>query len=406
MKKYIIAFAFFLCLFATGRAEASTLYSVTPATATTSVSGTSFYGMRFFGINPPNWVVNQVGVYVESFGGSGASATWNLEFRNAAGTLSATSSSKTMSTGWNYFDITPQTLSTYGNDMRIRVQRVSGSGTLNTWRTSTATIAPTLNYREYESSGSADSYPAMQIFGIDIDDPSEGGVNTRIVSQNNPTNGELTPSSVVEFSFDYFMNDTETPNISIAGVDVRDLTSGFEYAPVEEDIIASGLSTYAELYNLTEEHLHMWRPYLRNASSTQIIYGAWYTFDVVDYSSPFEEIPTEYGNATSTVAVGIVGRFLGQQGYLASKFPFAFFYDIASVFGSQNDEAVEGNFPTLTIDMSSSSLPLGSMTLFSSSTISQYAGSTNIQIFRTLMASALWIAFATMVFFGIKHLIR
>jgi len=192
--------------------------------------------------------------------------------------------------------------------------------------------------------------------------------------------------------------------VDFAGIDVRDLTSGLEYDPIESAIVVSGSGSFSTSKQLQPGHFHMWRPYLRNASSTRIIYGNWYSFDVVTRSAPFEEIPTEYGSATSTIATRIVAQFLGQQGYLASKFPFAYIYDVAAVFGGQNDAMSETHFPTLAISVASSSLSLGSMTLFSSSTLSAYAGSANISIFRTIMAASLWITFATMVFFTIKKI--
>lgn len=401
MKKFLLLLIVFLGFAIPSVHASELLFSETTATATTTVSGTTHYGMRFFGINPPNYVVDRVGVYVSGFTGAGATATFRLLFRNAANTVTATSSAKLMTTGWNYFDYpSGATLSVYGNDMRIDVERATGTGGFNTFRTARVTASPTLNWREYESSGSSDSYPLMEIYGIDLDNPVEGGTVTRIISQDEPDNGELTPDDIVNFQFTFYNNDTDEDPVTFSGVDIRDLSSGFEYTPLESPIIISGEGSFSQIADLVEGHFHMWRPYLRNASSTRIVYGSWYSFDVVSYSGQFDPLDPNADMATSTV----LGRFFSQQGYLANKFPFAYFYDVAGIVGTINDNMTETNFPTLSLNMASSSLPMGSLTFLSKDTVEMFAGSTAVALFRTLMSASLWLFFAYAVYAQIKRL--
>lgn len=399
MKKYLFLLFFFLAVAVPSAHASETLFEQLPATATTSVTNTSRYGIRFFGVEP-NWVIDGAGVYVESFAGAGASATWMLEIRNSANTLVATSSAKLMTTGWNDFTISPQTLSLFGDDSRISVTRATGTGSINSWRTSFPTSGDTLGYRTYETSGSNDAYPAFRVSGIDLDNPVEGGIVTRIISQDEPDNGELTPDDIVNFQFTFYNNDTDDDPVTFSGVDIRDLSSGFEYAPLESPIIISGEGSFSQIADLVEGHFHMWRPFLRNASSTRIIYGSWYSFDVVSYSGQFDPLDTEADMATSTA----LGRFFSQQGYLASKFPFAYFYDVAGIIGTINDEMTETNFPTLTLSMASSSLAMGDLEFLSKDTVEMFAGSSAVALFRTLMASALWLFFAYAVYIQIKRL--
>lgn len=394
----LLGFTFFVA----NKAEASTLlFEQLPATATTTQSGTSDFGMRFFGINPPNWIVDRVGIYVQSFGGAGASATWRLRIRNAANTLATTSAAATMTTGWNYFDIDPQTLSTYGNDMRIFVERASGSGTMSSFVTSFPTASPTQNYRVFHTSGSQDAYPVMRIYGLNLDDPSEGGIITRIISQDSPANGDTTSSNIVSFEFDFYNNDTDEQPMAYAGIDVRDMTVAYEYAPVEQDIIISGIGSFSTIMNLEENHLHLWRPYLRNSDSTRIVYGQWYSFDVVGPSAPFESfIDPETGlpiNATSTS----FWDFLNVPNLLKTKAPTGYIYQIGTMF-SEISNIPSTTTPSLTLSFvaaTSSMTTFQNVEVFSYDTVTQFIPDPMIVILRTLMVATLYIGLA----FGIIH---
>lgn len=244
----------------------------------------------------------------------------------------------------------------------------------------------------------AEYYAYVDALGVG--GPIGGDITTRITAQNTPTNGDLSDSQFVIFDFDYFNNDNDLDPIAFAGVDVRDVSSGFEYSPPESAVIISGNGSFSTTLQLAEGHFHMWRPYLRSASSTRIVYGSWYSFDVVSFSGQFDPLDPDADMATSTA----LGRFFSQQGYLARKFPFAYFYDVASIVGEINDDATETNFPTLTLNMASSSLPIGNLEFLSKDTVEMFAGSSAVALFRTLMASALWLFFAYAVYIQIKRL--
>lgn len=384
------------------KAEASDLlFEQLPATATTTLStNATNYGMRFNGINPPNWVVDRVGIYVQAI--TGTPGTWNVEFRNAAGSMIATTSTQTITTGWNYFDYpSGAELQDFGNDMRFRMIRVTGTALITVLTTSFATAPPTQNYRAIFNGGSPDSYPTVRVYGINLDDPIPGGTQTRIVSQDSPTNGETTASEVVSFQFDYFNNDTDELPVIYAGIDVKDMTAGYEYAPVEQDIIISGIGSFSTLLNLEENHLHLWRPYLRNASSTRIVYGQWYSFDVVGPSAPFESfIDPETGlpiNASSTS----FWDFLNVPNLLKTKAPTGYIYQIGTIISETNDISATTT-PTLTLDFvtaSSSITALQNVEVFSYDIVTELIPPSVIVILRTLMVAVLYIALAM----GIIH---
>jgi len=305
----------------------------------------------------------------------------------------------------------------------IRLQDIATTTGEYVWfgiiRAETVPVLPNLGITHYTSG--VDSYawglghsggfslndPVIAVWGVNASSTPEGSVNTRIISQDEPDNGDLTSDDIVSFQFDYYNNDTDDVPVTVAGVDVRDVTSAFQYAPLESDISASGQSSFSQILDLTEGHFHMWRPYLRNASSTRIIYGSWYSFDVVSYSGEFDPLDSDPDTATSTLSALALSKFFSQQGYLASKFPFAYFYDMAGIVGTLTTDDTEDSFPTLTLNLgTSSALSLGDMEFLSKDTIEMFAGSTMVSLFRTLMSFIIWLSFAFAVYTQVKHLIK
>jgi hypothetical protein len=95
--------------------------------------------------------------------------------------------------------------------------------------------------------------------------------------------------------------------------------------------------------------------------------------------------------------------FGGVYTQLQSKVPFAYFYDIKSdieALGSSSD-----TFPSLTLNLSTTALPMN-VNIFSEDTVTQYAGSTNVSLFRTIMSGAIYILFGLMVWKTINNLIH
>lgn len=289
-------------------------------------------------------------------------------------------------------------------DVRVCYQTVSDGSIAQKTFDTYVSGADNYDWDYFDTSGNATtSDPIMTIWGFDLDDPVDGGgTNPRIIEQISPLNGEQTASTLVNFQFSYYNDDT----VGYAGAEIKDLTAGFEYAPIEEASLASGQNTFSQYEQLAEGHLHLWRPYLRTASSTTpFVFGSWYSFEVVSdsaSSSPYIPFDPDGSLATSTV----VGRFFSNQGLLASRPPFSYFYDVAGYISQLDSSDTESSFPVLALDFSSSSLPMGTLTLLSSSTVSSFAGSSSVSLFRTLMAAAIWLAFGSMVFFQVKHLFK
>lgn len=88
-----------------------------------------------------------------------------------------------------------------------------------------------------------------------------------------------------------------------------------------------------------------------------------------------------------------------------SKLPFSYFYDIQDAI-TTSLENEEGTVPTLTINLEDTDLPLGGsegIELFSSDTVQEFAGETNVELFRDLMTWALWLIFMFAAYRIIKN---
>jgi len=169
---------------------------------------------------------------------------------------------------------------------------------------------------------------------------------TRIIRVVSPVDGYSASSTSVSVEFDVFSGVDAVP-YTVMGVQIQDFTNGFEVnpAPYENNIIASGESTYTETITLPAKAFYNWRPYMRTASSTSFIFGEWRTF----YLGPAlqSSIPTgnpgffpasttidSFPSATATDAYG------GITSLLATKFPFSYIFDVRVVINELSQPVV------------------------------------------------------------------
>jgi len=408
----VIAFALIgLVFWYAGKAEASSILQGTTnlaaATSSTAAEGDLTYTS---GVSVPqkNWYIDRVDVYVSAKVKNAGADTWKVtltEFGTSTPHVSDNSlNTDDLTIGWNsFYFATPVHFgeSTFSGVQEIKFQR-SSSGTADTTTNKyvASTTASIFNLTKNGTTlGKFDAN--FVVYGIDAGTVIEGGTVSRIVSQNSPTNGDTTSSGVVTFDFDYYNNDTDDELLTVAGVDIRDMTTSFEYAPLEQDILISGGGSFSQIANLEHNHLHLWRPFLRNASSTRIIYGTWHSFDVVGPSAPFESyIDPETGlplNASSTS----FWDFLNVPELLKTKAPTGYIYQIGSIINSISDIAATST-PTLTMSFvgtSSNITQLKNVPMFSYTLVTQLIPPSMITILRGIMLAVLYIGLA----FGIIH---
>lgn len=89
--------------------------------------------------------------------------------------------------------------------------------------------------------------------------------------------------------------------------------------------------------------------------------------------------------------------------HMATKVPFAYFYEIKDDIQAMESE--EGETPSLVIDMSESALPIGGeegIELFSQEKIEELAGSESVDTFRALMVAGIWVVFTIAVYHRAK----
>jgi len=121
--------------------------------------------------------------------------------------------------------------------------------------------------------------------------------------------------------------------------------------------------------------------FMTNASTTMV-----YTDPVSDWS-----LPTSIERSKIEIYTDI-----------ENKFPFAYFYDLRNIFFQARTFSTD-QFPTYTINMSSSSLPI-TANLFSSSTLTQFMGSTTFNVLKALFSASLWLGLGYYVYQRIKNL--
>ena len=145
--------------------------------------------------------------------------------------------------------------------------------------------------------------------------------DTRIVIQNSRQYASVTATSVVDFDYDFYFNDTTHFGLlDKACVSIKNVTIQQDLVPSCVDITTSGLQTFFVQRQLTEDYTYTWQPYLTSSStSAGRIYGQSYYFSVV--SEPVTQTLLPPTNATSTTA--LQGWFNSAQNAVLSVPPWS-----------------------------------------------------------------------------------
>jgi len=119
--------------------------------------------------------------------------------------------------------------------------------------------------------------------------------STQIAPPYSPGVGVIEPDQNVTFTYDYFVNDLQTPPPIYAGFQVENQTTGVSYntTPGEQLVVSSGLSNFSQDLTLPIGDAFRCRPYLSYATSTYI-FGYWLSFLVVEQKTsdtPFTPKP-------------------------------------------------------------------------------------------------------------------
>lgn len=227
------------------------------------------------------------------------------------------------------------------------------------------------------------------------------------IKKNNSPLTSPTASTTVTFSFDYV--NTGFEGYDKAGAQIKDVTAGLDYNPIECTINLTGTATCSRSYLLKEGHGHMWRGYLRNSASSSVpyAYGPWVGLvDVVSPSASTSRIQYITGSASSTPS-GFFD-FLNIPYLLQTRRPFSDFYAVLDLLQNASSTTA-GTAGSLTYNFSTyaSGTPLasvGTVTLFSTSTVTQFLNPTVLALLRSIAVAIMYVSVAMLVFTQIKHL--
>lgn len=275
------------------------------------------------------------------------------------------------------------------------------------------------------------------------------GTTTQIIKLNAPANNMQGATSSVHMSFDYMVGSDVIP--SHAGVEVvRYLPNGFTYAPIEETVVASGLSTFSESFEpdfnwSPYNQFFRWRAYLRDSNNNRLANSEWRYFTtstttpVADpNSTPAWEVWYDYGSSTIDSNTGyindaydrcdsfddnigndlfakplcrlIVFLFVPVNSYTLgdellaeakARVPFSYVAAVTDTVTAARSEYYtdEATFPEFVLDTGTSSAIDIQIVVLSKSSIESIVGTDVIPQFRVIIQYFLWILFMTYAFF-------
>lgn len=226
---------------------------------------------------------------------------------------------------------------------------------------------------------------------------------TRITSVTSPLSNQATPSTNVQFAFQYYNADGTT--YAYAGAEIVDITSQQTLTPVELAIISDGFATYATTTQLRYGNSYMWRPYLRNASSTVFIQGQWITpFGVVSSTGTTSPYIQSISSTTPSFF-----DFVNVPELLRSRVPFSYLFSGIALLGTIDEIPASSNSALVMtfVPPSASTTPLGialtNVEMFSTSTITELMGSNVLNSFSNLMAWVMWLSMFWFFFHQAMH---
>lgn len=338
-------------------AFADTLYQQTATTSelTGNSSGRTIYAIGT-STNPvlPAWTLESITMPMRGctgFGCSGSSAYLVAQVYNGTAWIGvATSSTETipsLSTPQNIvFDFTPFNIRTAFNNVSGAKARYLFPSQQNYWYRFLYTSTPlgladsvsvygvglgttTANYI-WQRQDSQTISPAILFTGTDNTD-----ITTRIDSLNTPANGATTASETVTFDWTIYFNDTTSTQDKV-GIEIVNISSGASILPPpEQDIVASGYSTYDDVLTLNEGEEYLWRAYMRDTTGTQgYIYSGWSSFFVIYNPYPINLNVASSGVGSTTA--GILPNYTSLYTYITTKPPFGFIFQTIAALENLN----------------------------------------------------------------------
>jgi len=229
-------------------------------------------------------------------------------------------------------------------------------------------------------------------------------LSTAITSINSPIGGEISTSTLVVFDYDYFYDSTGI-EYNYAGIELKDLTSPTTLLTPETNFDASGYDEYRKAITLITDHQYMWRPYLRSATSSEYIYGDFTIFNVISNPSPYSLYTGTFATSTATSSEY---QYLNLISLLQNKHPIAYIPQTYALLQQEATLTGTSTFPEMTFDftdtrLGSTTLGLTEVEMFSTSTITHFFNTTQIDLFKNLITAVIWVGVVTFLVNDIRR---
>jgi len=241
--------------------------------------------------------------------------------------------------------------------------------------------------------GVADIYFKLQGSGINT--------GTAITSLNSPSDGQVTPSTAVTFSFTYF-NYADDGYLT-SGISLVDVTAGQSLVGATSSIIVSGTYTQNFTKFLTAGHQYKWSAYLQKQNGQRLtsLTRTFYAASTPSFSSstaslvPIDQITDSNASSTIQNLLNNVNIF----SLLADRVPFAYIFLIVDQIGNNLNWPATSDYAavTLSIPLSTSTAQKAvfvptSFVIFSTTTIRQYIPDVIFNSIYLLMQGAIWVS--------------
>jgi len=225
--------------------------------------------------------------------------------------------------------------------------------------------------------------------------------STIVISFNSPTNGSISTSTSVIFDYDYF-NDTGSNPVDYGTIELNDLTNQSTIVVPTATPIASGFNTFRKSVTLLANHQYMVRPVLV-ASST--VYGDFHIFNVITNPAPVSLYSQELATSTATSTEYM---YLNVISLLQNKHPIAYIPQTIALLQQEATLNGTSTFPEMTFDftntrLGSTTLGLTEVDMFSTSTITHFFNTTQINLFKNLITAVIWVGVVTFLVRDIRR---
>lgn len=327
-------------IFAPQVVNASTLYSFTTQASTTVANALTGSPVIFlfststgqYPDAPPKWYLDNLDIVLENTSGSRDVTVRLVRYTSLSPTTYetvATSSTETVTTKGVYNFTFAAPVDLYAERGAVAVPRASSyfwyalifdaTGTTGALRPYGGSPDYTNSY--YYNDGASDFNPYLVLRGTDL----FSGTDTRIISLDTPLAGSITPSNSVNFSYQYYFNDTTHFDlIDRACISLTDTTNGVQLAPKCNFITGSGVNNSEYTYsNLTSGSLYSWYGYLSGSTTANRIVSPPQTFFVV-----FNGLIDGNASTTATSTSGTLAFFGGMLTTVWEYSPYSYITDI------------------------------------------------------------------------------